>query len=123
MKLRVGADLLELDEAIAHPTLRDLKYLARESKKDGCAVTARTIQDLFLNFQKRSEEGTFDSADLLSDPDVLSQLQGLVWLARRHAGEDLTFDAAGDFDLTTFAFIDDSEDVEAPKGEETAGLV
>jgi hypothetical protein len=107
LKLKIGDELLDVVEALQHPKLSDLRYLNRESKKSGEMVTPATLNELFTKI------GSMNGVDLLSDDSALAQLQGLVWLGRRFAGEDLTYDQAGDFDVTAMEFVDD-EPVVAP---------
>lgn len=102
MKLRVGTELLDIVDGINHPTLRDLKYLIRESTKEGDPVTPTTMNAMFA--------GGVDSDDLLSNTAYMSQIQGVIWLARRRMGQDLTYQEAGEFDLSELEFVDDEVD-------------
>ena len=112
MKIIIAGKPYSLDEAVSHPKLRDVKYLARASRtKDSPAVTPLTIQQMFkdLGDQVQVQGDGFDQTVWLMDDMVLANLQGVMWLARRKEGEDLTYDEAGDTDLTDFTFEDDED--------------
>jgi len=120
LKIRIGEEFYDLDSAVAHPTLNNVKYLARASRGTGIpAVTPKTMQNLFIELGEQSQTPEFDATEFFSDPDRLANLQGVVFLARRAVGEDVTFEDSGDFDMTDFSFEDDEpvDEVEAPKDE------
>jgi hypothetical protein len=114
MKIRVGLVEYPLSEGLTHPTNNDVRYLRRASKElDGVAVTPSTMQQFSIDLgESLKASGTFD---LFAD-ERLANLTGMIFLARRKAGDNLTYEDAGDFDLTDWEFIPDADDeVEVPK--------
>jgi myo-inositol-hexaphosphate 3-phosphohydrolase len=114
MKIRVGQFEYPLTEGLSHPTNNDIRYLRRASKElDGVAVTPNTIQ-AFTTEVVDSINGT-DGFDLF-EGERLANLTGMIFLARRKAGDNITYEDAGDFDLTDWEFIPEaSDEPEAPK--------
>lgn len=116
MKIIIAGESYAMDEAITGAKLRDVKYLIRASRtKDTPPVTPKTIQELFQNLAQQAENPDFDQVAWLLDDTVLNNLQGVMWLAKRHAGEDIAFDEIS-VALNGFSFSDD-EDVPDPKDE------
>lgn len=108
MKIVIAGVAYGLEDSIGKATLGDLYTLKVKS-----GVSVKTIRDTFASFSDMS-----DALDLLDSADALVNLQGVVWLARRKAGESVTFEEAGNISFTELSFeVEDEEgaDVEAPK--------
>jgi hypothetical protein len=116
--IQVGEQVYDIVEAISGASLRDLKYLGREtSSKDYPKVTVKSMQDMFNRMGELLDAEGAEPVDLLSDDGFLANIIGVVWLARRKAGErELTYDEAGDIGFGDISFPDDEED-DAPKDE------
>lgn len=117
--IQIGDTVYDLVESVAGASLRDLKYLGRETaSKDYPKVTVKSMQETFTNMgELLSVEGA-NTLDLLGDDAFLANIIGVVWLARRKAGEKLlTYEEAGDISFNEISFPDDEEDEPAPKGE------
>ena len=105
MRIRIAAKTYELDDAIAHATLNDVKYLKKASREtDGAGITPASLQQFFLDLGKAAKEDGFDAAVWTFSDGVLEHLQAVMWLVRRKAGEDLTLEQAGDVDLSDWNF-------------------
>ena len=106
MKLNIEGTEYDLTAALERPTL----FLLREMKlKTGYGM--KSLMEATESFEGKSEE------DIIDDPDALGVMIALIWVAKRHAGENITFEQAGSFDLTQMEFIQDAapEALEIPK--------
>jgi hypothetical protein len=117
--IKIGDALYEVTESIAGASLRDLKYLGRETSgsKDFPKVTIKSMQEMFTSMgELAASDGS--TLDLLADDAFLANMIGVIWLARRKAGEDLTYEQAGEVSFSDVSFVNDDDDEdEAPKGE------
>lgn len=107
MKVVINGTEYGLEESVNRATLGDLRVL-----KAKLGASAKTISATFQKFQGAK------NIDLLDDDDVLRDLQAVVFLARRKAGEDVTVEEAGDVSFTDIAFASDEDDEDeesAPK--------
>lgn len=101
MKLLIDGKEYEVAEAISHLSLTDAYRL-----KVVCGVGVSTLMNQLNDMVKLD--------DPLDDEVGLRSLISLVWLCRTCGGEkNLTFDAAGEFDLSTFKLIGDDDEDEA----------
>lgn len=118
MKLIVDEVVYDVLESLHGASLGDLRRL----KKD-LGSTVRTINSTFTRLGEESQSDSFDNLSLLEDDDFLQSMIGLIWLAKRKAGVDLSIaDAeATPYDVFSLDFDDDDEEVEAvdPKEPET----
>jgi hypothetical protein len=102
VKIKIEGKEYDLAAALERPTL----FLVREMKiRTGYGMKA--IMDAADSFQGKTEE------EILDDPDLIGALIAMIWLARRHAGEQLTFEQAGSFDISAMEYIDDPAPAEA----------
>jgi len=107
LKIIIEGQSYELDDAVTNPKLRDVKYLIRETRgKDIPPVTPLSIQKMFVDLGEKMKDPKFDQNAWLFDDTVLDNLQGVMWLAKRKAGEDLAFDDVS-VPMTGFSFEDD----------------
>ena len=98
--MRIVIEGREYDAAnLAKVTLLD----ALELKKQ----TGMSLADI--------EEGmkTADDGSLLEDEGALKALAAFMWITRRRAGENITFNEAADVPMADISFIDD-EPAEEP---------
>lgn len=118
--IRVGSESYSLQESVAGASLGDLYALKVQTRRDGFpGVSVKTISETFERIGELAAEGGLKPADLLDDDAFLQNMIGLVFLARRKAGESITVEDAGRVSFTDIAFeVDDDEDESAPKGGE-----
>ena len=118
--IRVGSESYSLQESVAGASLGDLYALKVQTRRDGFpGVSVKTISETFERIGELAAEGGLSPADLLDDDAFLQNMIGLVFLARRKAGESITVEDAGRVSFTDIAFeVDDDEDESAPKGGE-----
>ena len=115
MKVVIDGVKYGLEESVTKATLGDLYVL-----KVKLGVSVKSISATFGRL------GGMTAMDMLDDAEVLLNLQGVIWLARRKAGEPLTVEEAGEVPFTDLSIEDDDEvgaDVEAPKVLTDSGLV
>ena len=108
MEIVIAGVKYGLEDSISKATLGDLYTLKIKS-----GVSVKTIRDTFRSFGEIT-----DALDLLDDATALINLQGVIWLSRRKAGESVTFEEAGDVSFTDLSFeVEDDEDAddEGPK--------
>lgn len=118
MKLAVDGVEYDVVDAISKAALGDLLKLKVKTKtSEFPGVTVKTIQKCFTTIGDLVQSEDFDVLDLLGDEDFLINMTGLIYLARRQAGEHLEVSDAAAVSFSSVEFImDDDEVVEAPKG-------
>lgn len=116
-KLRVGEEVFGLEESVSGASLGDLYQLKVQTRKDGLpGVSVKTISDALVRAGERAAEPDFQTVDLLDDEVFLQNLVGLVFLARRRAGQQVSFDEASRVSFQDIELIaDDVEVSELPK--------
>lgn len=87
MNLVIGENEYPLLEAITEAKLSDLLTVAKESKRLGAEVSIKQLRDYVSNDILKSTDG-FAFVD---GGDRVISLLSLVYLCRRHIGEDVTF--------------------------------
>lgn len=114
MKLIVRDVSYDLFDAIGAASLDDLIALKRHN-----GATVRSMKGVFERLSKISDSDDFDQLDFLSDPDVLRDFVGLIYVVRRNAGEDVSPAEAGSTPWSEFMFdfSDDPEEPDAPKAD------
>lgn len=119
-KLRVGEEVFGLEESVSGASLGDLYQLKVQTSRDGLpGVSVKTISEALTRAGERASEPNFDTLDLLDDEVFLQNLVGLVFLARRSAGQQVTFEQAAQVSFQDIELIaDDTEEPELPKDEE-----
>ena len=126
MKLIVGDKKYPLQEAIQGATLQNLYTLKLQTKGPGTpGIGIKSLRDAFQRMQDSApKDGTpADPLDFLEDAENLLALQAMVWLCKRHAGENVTVAQANDFPLSRIGFETDEEpaaDAEDPTAARTA---
>ena len=101
MKIIVDGTAHDLTEVLNTSKLIDLLELKRET-----GLGMRTLTGTLPAMGRYKHP-----SDILEDEAMLQALIALVWLARRRAGERLTFEEAGQLDLEKLVFeVEDDDD-------------
>ena len=116
MKLLVSGVEYDVVDSLQGAALGHLMELKLKSKRpdDGFAgVTVPSIQNMFVALGERAKQDGFQEIDLLGDLDFLDSIVGLVFLARRKAGEQVTYVEVRDtLTFDSFSFAADADEVE-----------
>lgn len=109
MILKIAGVPHDLNEVLSRPSLNDLFYLKVKSRSpeypDGMSLSK-------LGEYLKKMAAMTNPADIVDDPDVLLGLKGVVYLCRRRAGEKLTWEDAGELELSELDFVlEDSDEV------------
>jgi hypothetical protein len=117
VKIVINGVPYSLEESVGGAHLGDLMQLKMQSKTAGSAgVSVPTINDLFRRLGDLPDG--FRPVDLLDDEDFLANVIGVMFLARRKAGEKVSYQDASEIAFDDFHFEDDDDEVEsAPKDE------
>lgn len=99
MKLVINGKKYDLEESIQKVTLQNLYVL-----KVSHGVGMKSIMETFQRFEDEK-----DPLGFLDDADAMLGFQAMIWLVRRHAGEQLTLEEANDIPLDQLLFEDDEE--------------
>lgn len=110
MKLLISGTAYDLEDAIGEAAIGDLYTL-----KIKLGISIKTINTTFETMGEMSKSDEFDAMDLLDNPDVMLNLQGLIWLAKRKAGESLTVEDAGRVPFAALSFESDEEPEAEPE--------
>lgn len=116
MKLRIGEQDYDYQRAlqkvgISH--LLDLKVSGGIGKRTVNAGLD-ALSEALVQVEGESDKDFLDRA-LLADenPVILRGLVGLVFICKRHAGETVTFEEAGEFGLQDLRFVLEDSDIPA----------
>lgn len=103
MKIVINGVGYDLNATVNKAALGDL--ITVKSKLD---VSVKTINATFKKF------GALKDVELLDDVEAMQNMQAVVWLAMRKAGEDCTLEDAGQVSYSDVDFTGDDadEDVE-----------
>lgn len=114
MKITIDGKSYELTESIGAAALGDLVALKKHS-----GVSVKTIKEMFEHTAELASDPSFDRFDLLDDEQFLVNMIGVIWLARRKAGEQIGMAEAEEISFQSVAFDFDEETAEpAPKDED-----
>ena len=109
--IRVGETVFSLEESVSGAALGDLYALKVQTRKDGSpGVSVKTISETFKRVGELAQQEDFNPLDMLDDDTFLQNLIGVVCLARRKAGEQITFDDAAQVSFDEIGFEDDAAD-------------
>lgn len=113
--IRIGSEIYDLQAAVGGATLNDLKRLQLQTKSEWLptGVTPESIQKCMEWLSVRAQEEDFKQIELLSNLPFMDNIAGIVFLARRKAGEHLEVSEAGDVAFTDIEFVEE-EDGAAP---------
>ncbi len=117
-RIRIGSEIYDLQSAIGGATLNDLKRLQLQTRSEWLpgGVTPGSIQESLEWLAGRAEEEDFKEIELLSNLPFMDNIAGIVFLAKRKAGEHLEVSEAGDYAFADIEFVEDEDDA-APLGE------
>jgi hypothetical protein len=100
-----------------------MKFVIRGKEYDVVAgLEKATLQTLYvlkvrqgigmksLMEQAKKMEKIKDPLDLLEDENTFQVLMAVIWLARKHAGENLTFEEANEFGISELEVVDEDDD-------------
>lgn len=96
MKLRIEGNEYRLS-ALEDMGLLDLLKIKQQ--------TGKTLEDIKAAGDRMRELGADAGDAVLSDEDLLIAFGIMVWVARRKAGEDITFEQAVDVPFRNLEFI------------------
>jgi len=120
--IRIGSETYSLEDSISQASLGDLFTLKVQTRKDGSpGVSVKTISETFTRLGEKSADPDFTGADLLDDDVFIENMIGVVFLARRNAGENITLEDARGVSFNDIAFIVDEEDEDAAPLDVAAG--
>ena len=109
--IRVGETVYSLEESVNGATLGDLYALKVQTRKDGSpGVSVKTISETFTRVGEMAQRDDFSPLDMLDDDAFLQNMVGVVFLARRKAGEQITFDEAAQVSFDAIGFEADEDD-------------
>lgn len=111
-RINIQGTEYDLTAAVSAAGLGDLFTLKLKTKALGYPVTLRSINHLFSHLAERAKDPEFEALELLEDEDLLLTLQSLLWLSKRKAGENITFEDAGKIAFTEFHLLADDDEEE-----------
>ena len=89
-----------------------------QTRKDGSpGVSVKTISETFVRVGELAATEGFSPLDLLDDDVFIQNMIGVVYLARRKAGEQITVDDAADVSFNDIEFITEDDEEDAPLDE------
>ena len=110
-RFRVGDSVYGLEESVNDAALGDLLVLKTKTKTaDYAGVSIKTIADTFTSMGAKAQTEGFSPLDLLDDEAFIVNMIGVVYLARRKAGETVTFEDASRVSFTELEILADVED-------------
>lgn len=132
MRIELDGNTYDLSEAVSKAKLNDLMELKVKTQASGEGVSVKSIRATFMRMGEtfkamsgQSDDVTDDEMaqllsdaflELLSDTDFVRNFVGVMFLARRRAGEKVTVEEAGEFAFSDIRFIppsseDDTEEL------------
>lgn len=105
MKFRIGDKHYDVEQGAAKATLQTLYVM-----KTKYGIGMKQLAEVSKKFKTYK-----NPMDLLDDPEAFNAFRAMIWLARTHAGEKLTFEEACDFPLDEMTFETDEPETEDPK--------
>jgi len=109
--IRVGETVYSLEESVNGAALGDLYALKVQTRRDGSpGVSVKTISETFKRIGEMAQKPDFSPLDMLDDDTFLQNLVGVVFLARRKAGEEITVDDAARVSFDAIGFVEDVDD-------------
>lgn len=129
MRIALNDVTYDLSEAVSKAKLNDLMELKVRTQSTGEGVSVKTIRATFIRMGEtfKTMNGQSDDMtdgqmaealsnaflELLSDTDFVRNFVGVMFLARRRAGEKITVEDAGEFAFSDIRFIPPSSQDEA----------
>lgn len=99
MKLIVGDKKYELEESLQKASLNDLYVLKVRS-----GMGIKSLKDNLERMQTYA-----DPLEFLDEADNIMALQAMIWLCRRHSGENLSIEEANSCPINEIGFETDEE--------------
>lgn len=99
MKLIVGDKKYELEDSLQKASLNDLYVLKVRS-----GMGIKSLKDNLERMQSYA-----DPLEFLDEADNIMALQAMIWLCRRHSGENLTIEEANSCPINEIGFENDDE--------------
>jgi hypothetical protein len=98
ISLTIAGVPYDLTKSVQDASLGDLLDVEEATQGDDgtSGVSMLTINQMFTRIDEILSREDTGSIDLLSDPFILKNLAGSVFLAKRYAGEEITFAEARD---------------------------
>lgn len=107
MILRIAGAEYDLNDVLGRPSLNDLLYLKLKSRSTDYP---KGMSIVTLGEYLKKLAAITDPRELVDDPDILLALKGVVYLCRRSAGEKVTWDEAGELQLSDLDFVVEESD-------------
>lgn len=122
MRIIINGEAYSLTESVGGAHLGDLMALKLQSKTaEFGGVTVPSIKAMFERLDDEITPET-PAIDLLGDEDFLRNIIGVMFLARRRAGEELTYQKASQIGFNDFNLdFSDEDEVESDPKDEAAG--
>lgn len=112
--IRVGEAVFSLEESVNGAALGDLYALKVQTRKDGSpGVSVKTISETFTRIGEMAQRDDFSPLDMLDDDVFIQNMVGVVFLARRKAGEQITVDDAARVSFDDIGFVADDDEADA----------
>lgn len=125
MRIELNGNTYDLSEAVSKAKLNDLMELKLKTQSTGEGVSLKSIRgtfmrmgDTFKAMSGQSDEMTDEQMaealseaflELLSDAEFVRNFVGVIFLARRRAGDKVTVEEAGEFAFSDIQFIPPSD--------------
>lgn len=109
MKLKISGKEYDVDAGASKATLQTLYVMQRDY-----GVNMAELAEKAERFKD-----VRDPRQLLGDPDLLEALLVLIWMARRHAGENMTLEESGSFPVDELEFVGEDVPPEPDPKEQT----
>lgn len=117
MRIIIDGEGYSLSDSVGGAHLGDLMALKLQSRTaDFAGVTVPSIQKMFKRLGETVSDD-MDAIELLADDDFLRNIIGVMFLARRKAGEELTYQKASEIAFSDFSFDFSDEETPDPKDE------
>lgn len=135
MRIELNGNTYDLSEAASKAKLNDLMELKIKTRATGDGVSVKTIRSTFMHMgdtfkalggkEDQPPEQLVEALneaflELLSDDDFVQNFIGVVFLARRLAGEKVTVEQAGEFSFSDVRFLVDDDTTADDDGDDAA---
>jgi hypothetical protein len=120
MKFRIGTTEYDLNTALEEISNGTIKAMSRQSALVGDAVTMDYLEKQRVRLEAMQADPEITPLQLGTDVGYIDVQTAYIFIAKRHAGEQITWEQAEAFGPNAMVPIDDDEAepvVEAPKGE------
>lgn len=94
MKILISGKEYDMEAALTRPSLLTLMELQAKA-----GIGMKTLMETSREFQGKSP------LDIIEDEQTLKVFAGIIWLARRNAGEKITFEEAASVPLDEYEWV------------------